>query len=343
MIPSKAGNIGWATDALIARKELLDSGADSISISHEIETYLTLTGVRTSFSQIEVTVGGAYLIGAQGYDNIIPEADAGYSLRLINAYFTDGIVSIRRDSDNFVKKFTEPELLDGTLDGWMGGANGYVSQLMNQYEVDVNQIYQQKAYQFQVALQPLIYDSVTGLQKVNGEPAIIFSGSQVLRIDNYYPETQLSGYFVTAVDNVDPPSDGYIWDNLTSDGKALINDNVFSGRITFVNDSPLGVQRVRADTVDTNLHLYSIFYKASVAGIDGELRIYKNGDLEESQQSTAIGDSTKDFTMYIGASSDTGTTGAFSGAISEFIFYNKYDLENRLEITTNIETHYGLL
>jgi hypothetical protein len=53
MIPSKTGNIGWA---LIVNGAVTADGGTNNAVSHEIKTYATLGGLRSSFSQSKTGV-----------------------------------------------------------------------------------------------------------------------------------------------------------------------------------------------------------------------------------------------------------------------------------------------
>jgi hypothetical protein len=53
MIPSKTGNIGWA---LIVNGAVTADGGTNNATNHEIQTYATLGGLRSSFSQSKTGV-----------------------------------------------------------------------------------------------------------------------------------------------------------------------------------------------------------------------------------------------------------------------------------------------
>lgn len=53
MIPSKTGNLGWA---LIVNGDVTADGGTNNAFNHEIITYATLGGLRSSFSQSKTGV-----------------------------------------------------------------------------------------------------------------------------------------------------------------------------------------------------------------------------------------------------------------------------------------------
>lgn len=108
-------------------------------------------------------------------------AAAAYSLRTLSSDTTN-VVRVRRDSDNAEQDFNATEVIDGTLETFVGVGNGYVTTWYDQSGNGND------ATQAIAASQPMIVDAGV-LVEENGKPAVSFDG-----VDDFmYSLSSISG------------------------------------------------------------------------------------------------------------------------------------------------------
>jgi len=98
---------------------------------------------------------------ATGRDGPIIEAAAAYSLRNLSDSYTGDVVEVRRTSDDAEDSFTAAEVADGTMVAWVGAGNdGFVSQWYDQ-STTAGTPNANHAVQTDAASQPKIVDGGT--------------------------------------------------------------------------------------------------------------------------------------------------------------------------------------
>lgn len=130
---------------------------------------VSIPGVWTSREQ-EVAVRDARWSGVLLLDIYIG-ATAAYSLRNLRlAASNSPVVEVRRSSDNSVQDFTAAQVADGTLTGFCGAGNGFVSKWYDQSLAGNNLV------QSTAASQPRIVNGGV-LETDGGKPAIVFGAA----------------------------------------------------------------------------------------------------------------------------------------------------------------------
>lgn len=267
--------------------------------------------------------------------NLHPNASVAYSLReLSNSFINKPVVKVRRSSNNDRRDFNATEVVDGTLESWVGGfSNGFVERLYDQ-SGNLND-----AVQLNPQYQPAIV-SLGLLVKVNNKPSMYF-------VDSYFTvENDITGedfgvYSVFRPDAVDPFEDGWIIDNFTSFGRGLVHDDYLTGRMTLITDTTTTTPiRVRSN-ITTDLTLVTgIIDNNSPLG--GTVEIFRNGTSEDLFEGN-VPYQENTFPQYIGAGTSTASE-AFRGSISEIIIYTSSNLviPDRPSIEANINSNYNI-
>ena len=153
--------------------------------------------------------------------NLFKDATLAFSLRDLGLG-ADYAVRVRRDSDNAEQDFTANEITDGTLEGFVGSGNGYVS-------IWYNQIGGNDAIQNTATQQPMIVNGSGNLITKLGKPAIYMTEGLYLFVDNpsiVTVENGIESYVVFSVDGSPSKNKGIFgkWGG-TKDEYALLNDS----------------------------------------------------------------------------------------------------------------------
>jgi len=264
-----------------------------------------------------------------------PNASVAYSLReLSTAFVGQPVVRVRRSSNNDKRDFNATEVIDGTLESWVGGfSNGFVERLYDQ-SGNLND-----AVQLDPNYQPAIV-SLGLLVKVNNKPSISFVDSY-FRVENDITGEDFGVYSVFKPDSVDPFEDGWIIDNFTSFGRGLVHDDYLTGRVTLITDTTTTTPiRVRSN-ITTDLTLITgIIDNNSPLG--GTVEIFRNGTSEDLFEGD-VPYQENTFPQYIGAGTGTASE-SFRGNISEIIIYTSTNLVrlDRPKIDNNIIDYYNI-
>ncbi len=280
----------------------------------------------------------------------VEEPAFGFSLRDLKGD-NPICVRVRRTSDNNQQDFRPSEITDGSLYTWVGGDyDGFVTRWYNQF--DETQYYEQTT----TSVQPQIAreagggasaDAVTSDGQPGSLPSIDFGGfgfvtNGYLTGGDYAPHQDLLIIAVVAPQAVDPSVDGYIFDNFTSSGRGLLQDNFGSGTYTFINDTTSTTpDRLRVDVPDTNLVTITARIKSDLVTIaNNEFEIYLNGVLGNSDNGRLLSYQARTGDTVIGAGTSAGGE-AYKGLISEILIYRGNNLDYSQKIVEkNILSYY---
>ena len=163
-----------------------------------------------------------------------PGALASFSLRNLR-YPVQKVVRIRRDSDNAESNFKSREVIDGTLESFVGAGNGYVAKWFDQSGNG------RDAVQSTASKQPILVSSGTLLRE-GGRPIIKpYDGNSELLISGLAGQSSFWGFFVLREDSVASPAslllNGDAWNDYVVN--SLNGDTVY---VTYSNaGSPIYV------------------------------------------------------------------------------------------------------
>lgn len=278
---------------------------------------------------------------------VTEQPEYAFSLRDITGG-DENCVRVRRTSDNATEDFTPVEILRGDLVSWVGDGNeGFVERWYDQ--INVGNYYEQT----NTGSQPQIVYNIGGtatLVRSYGDsgnlPSIDFGGlgyvaNGFLEGAHFTPERDLLFIVVLKPAHNDPADDGYIFDNFTSSGRALLQDNFGDGTYTFINDtSSTTPDRLRADVPNDNLTLITARIKADTVTVENnQFEIYLNRELAASDNGVLLPYQPRTGDTIIGAGSGTGGEG-FLGTISEILIYQNNNLDTTQEEVENNVLYY---
>lgn len=105
-----------------------------------------------------------------------PGAAAAYSLRKLRGSYSGSAIRVRRASDNTEQDigFVGEDLDTAALTTFCTGTDGFVATWYDQSGNGINRL------QITAASQPKIYDSITGVLLINGNPYISFANGNIL-------------------------------------------------------------------------------------------------------------------------------------------------------------------
>ncbi len=280
----------------------------------------------------------------------VEEPAFGFSLRDLRG--DDPIcVRVRRTSDNNQQDFRPSEIADRSLYSFVGGDyDGFVTRWYNQF--DETQYYEQTttSVQPQIAIEAgggVYADAVTSDGQPDSLPSIDFGGfgyvtNGYLTGGDYAPSQDLLIITVVAPVAVDPSNDGYIFDNFTSSGRGLLQDDFSSGKYTFINDTTSTTpDRLRVDVPSTNLTTITARIKSDAVTLaNNQFEIYLNGVLSNSDNGKLLSYQARSGSTVIGAGTSTGSY-AYKGKISEILIYrgNNLDFTQKI-VEKNIFSYY---
>ena len=221
---------------------------------------------------------------------------------------------MRRDSDNATANigFVGGELNTTYLNEFCNGANGFVTAWFDQSGNGNN------ATQTTAANQPKIYDSISGIIKVNSKPSIYFDGTGDSFVSsNLAGQARLDTYFVAKPNN----DDFYIYPFGSNSHGYIINNGSTITDLTNNYGTP-------------SLYANSQLFTGTTSG---QLHTFLNDTkLVVHQNAATVGWSTYTFGNYVSFFYN------FDGYFSEFIAYDNDQSSNRTGIETNINNFYSI-
>lgn len=259
-------------------------------------------------------------------------------------------VRVRRTSDNDERDFSPLDITNGELLSYVGDGNeGFVARWVNQFNQD--EYYEQT----DTSKQPQIVYNVGGtatLVTTNGAagelPSIDFGGfgfvtNGFLEGGDYEPSQDLLIIAVIRPQAIDPSGDGYIFDNFTSSGRGLLQDDFSSGTYTFINDtSSTTPDRLRANVPSTDLTILTARIKSDAVNVaNNQYEMYFNGVLAASDNGKLLSYQARSGSTNIGAGTGTGSN-PFLGRISEILIYRGNNLDYTQKIVEkNVISYYA--
>ena len=250
-------------------------------------------------------------------------AAAAYSLRLLDSTYTGSAIRVRRSSDNTEQDIgfnVFGELSTVELAAFCGSSDGFVKTWYSQVGTGVD------ATQTTAANQPKIYDSVTGVNTLNGKPAVEFDGSDDNFTSTISNITQSFDVYTVHNFNTTPTTTQRLYDSdnggrITRGSNGTSNNFAFAG--TVLSWSPQQTGQVQETTVYNGA--------SSLVRVNGT--------------QTASGDAGTNSTgtdLVIGADK-TASTQFIDGQIQEFIIFDdSKNATDRTGIETNINTFYNI-
>ena len=252
-----------------------------------------------------------------------PSASAAYSVRLLKSDYADGLVEIRRSSDNDVKTFypdasnelslTSEDGAGTTLTSWIGSDDGFVRTWYDQ-SGNAKDMTQTSA-----SIQPQVVAS--GVVITQGAKAsVIFTNDYFNAITGLEGLANLTSFLVQrSADML------YIW---------LANNDGGGSKFGYINQA------------SSSTAVYSNY---------GTPTIYKNGILEAPANRSAVNTLFSTDTLLLRTELDGNTsnwatfdmfnyfsTVRYTGYASEMIFYAADKSADRAGIETNINDHYTI-
>lgn len=208
-------------------------------------------------------------------DEYLP--NEAWGLSLLNKNYTGDIILVRRDSDNAERGFKSNEIIDGTLESWIGAGSGYVKTLYNQ-------ITDNHLTQLTEGDQPFIVFSGV-LQKMPGTDApALYCGSSGRRGFSVTfsggPYTQPSTKFVLA--HSESSGSNSVFSSSPTDSSAHVVVHLISngGEINInsgVGFTPSSVTNL----VNSNCLIYALFNgTSSELGVNGNVASVGNAGTE---------------------------------------------------------------
>lgn len=255
---------------------------------------------------------------------LYPGATAAYSVRRLNPTYSGAALQIRRSSDNLTANigFDGLNLNENDINSFCSGTNGFVTTWYDQSGNGNN------ATQVSAGAQPQIYNSVTGIIKVNSRPALYSNNNAVLA--NF--SISLTGnYFISLVSKIDTLDDtnmylgnsgrnGYLW--------AFPSLNLFNIR----HDGETGGANF------TGIVTLSQNYNQTVQRVGTTMYYSQNGTLyTASERATqgAVFTINNLFDSYNGGYKIIGT-------MQEVVIYASNQSSNRTGIESNINSYYNI-
>ena len=273
----------------------------------------------------------------------------GFSLRDLTGNNVK-CVQVRSTDLNKTADFTPRQIANGELLTFVGnGFEGFVKRWYNQF--DTTQYYEQ----ITTTVQPqIVYDiggtaTLVTTNGVAGElPSIDFGGfgyvtNGYLTSGDYAPNQDLLIIAVVRPQAVDPSSDGYIFDNFTSSGRGLLQDDFGSGTYTFINDTTSTTpDRLRVNVPSTDLITITARIKSDAVTIaNNQFEMYFNGVLSASDNGRLLSYQARTGDTVIGAGTVVGGE-PYKGKISEILIYrgNNLDFTQKI-VEKNVISYYS--
>jgi hypothetical protein len=358
------------TTAELIIAELLESSvnaqADTTTANSLVSKLLesTVSGLATPTNTLTVadvltaSVTGAATVTSATLDvvaplllDLYPNAAAAYSLRKLRTAYTGNAIRVRRSSDNTEQNigFTALNVLDeAALTTFCGSGNGFVTIWYDQSGNAKN------AEQSTASNQPQIVSSGSVI-KVNNTTSIEFPGTHKLIISNststfnFLHNGTESTVILLAKRNNDNDLKWFLGNTAGSElniGTTIVSrsNNRFQN---FVNNGNLGqypILNITSNNVvnTSNTYIYfNHFDSDNVTAVNrSEIYINNGSAIKNNTYTLSVSSSNASFNMNIGGNNNL--IECINGSIKEIIFYDNNKLNDRTNIITNINTHYGI-
>lgn len=282
--------------------------------------------------------------------DLIPGANASYSLRKQRESYSGNVVRVRRSSDNAELDipFAGNEIDLSVLNAFCAGSNGFVTVFYGQ-DLTLN-----NARQTTLLFQPKIYDAVSGVITRNSKPAILFDGvDDRLVVDNPVVLASHSIFDVASVSSVTSSTPAMLKYSGSPYGtffsEMLYGYGSISGTLTneteFFTSLRAGqIYGYGSTTTPLNgQYIGAVAYKSSLFVAQITFTYRRNGALIALNNATTGGfdfDKEPDDFRYIGSRND-GTL-PFNGYIQEVTVYNSDQTSNLSIGTNNINNYYNV-
>lgn len=272
---------------------------------------------------------GEAVAAATGLLDTYPGALGAWSLRNLSSSTTD-VVRVRRSSDNAEADFTADDVVDGTLEAWVGAGNqGLVANLFDQSGNEYH------AVQAAAGSQPRIVNS-GALETINGKPTIRYILSQPTRLElpaaiYSFANTPNKTMFTVAryLGGSRCVYFGANWKNRVA--LRMNDEGLVQSALSGTSDGGTPVEYT--ETLG-NLDLYYGY------DLSGSQAAYFNGGFKGSNE---LGQGWNDVDRaYIGGYVDSNLNDWFDGQISEVILYPSDVTANETAIQQDIATYHGV-
>jgi len=260
------------------------------------------------------------------------QATAAYSLRRLQVATTSA-VRVRRSSDNVEENFSPEEILDGTLETWVGsGNNGFVTIWYNQGSTVGRDLTQTTA-----ASQPQIVENGSVIFS-GGKPFIRFDGTNqffnsTAIVSAYINNNLFTNFNVLRVNNITTNNnDSWLNNALWSDvnGYVGIHFRNTPNRILAYNFDTTD-DRVLTD-INLNQNYFSFFQHKN-----NEISLIINDGAEAKTASNNTGLLTG--AIQVGRSSNGSL---FNGLVTEMVWTKTDEISNLDVIRNNINKYYDI-
>lgn len=274
-----------------------------------------------------------------------PSAAAAYSIRLLRgSRYDNALLRVRRSSDNaevdvFVDSNYQLSLNSNitsrtsgtTLSTWIGSNNGFVVTWYDQSGSGRN------AAQSTPVNQPQIVSSGSILT-LNSKPSILFDGSNdsLVNISNLINTTNpvISTFIVINKTAVGSFSSPFMIGNVAGNFYFPHRSNSTTNEIQFRANG------AASSTINSGVNYTSSQELISTTDSGSNINIFKNTN-NIVNGTSSIGVFSENAGFNIGAVNGSAS-GLWTGNIQELIVYTSNQSTNRLNIQTNINSHYGI-
>ena len=261
------------------------------------------------------------VIGVPFLLNKFTGAAAAYSLRALSSTTTD-VVRVRRSSDNAEQDFNPDEIIDGTLETWVGATDsGFVTTWYDQSGNGND------ATQTTAANQPKIVDAGV-LVEENGKPAVDFDGvDDTLSLVGYSIVTTLNevASFVVFKQNSTGQTSAVLNLGASSDDTRFYLPRLITQiRLGYGNSQSL----IASGIDDTNQHLLSVYTDSTNVNFTVDDVFTGASPI----QNVTITNLTNQNIGLLNNSLD--------GKVQELIIYSSDQSANRTAIEASINNHY---
>ena len=269
---------------------------------------------------------GAYQVEDAPLLDAYGGAHAAYSLRKLNSDYTGAAIRVRRQSDNTEQDIgfdSNGKLDEASIAAFGGSAYTFIKTWYDQSGNGND------TTQSTLASQPLIYYN-NAVIKVEGEPAVQFSGDDAFPFDNTGLDIgNLSSFAVGKFSNTTGTQYLLAVSGNTGGNARWQMPVLYNGDFNYAYGG--NVSGVSTDA-NTNNNLHSMIAGATQT----DMEAFLNGTSLGTLSLTTGIDST---TTGIGA---LGTGGYMNGFIQEIVVYSSDQSERREGIERNISNHYDL-
>lgn len=254
--------------------------------------------------------------------DLYPNASVAYSLRYLSSNYTGDVILVRRSSDDAEQGFIPEEILDGTLETWVGAGNGFIKTWYDQSGNGRN-----------------VTQTTNSLQ-----PAIILSGTLITAND-------LPGIWFTGTTYLTGPASTLIKTNASSVFSVLQPNFLGVDRYVFSQNDDVILQSISVTAQyngSYNLDISGTLYGTGVASdIPSSLQVL-SGNHNGSTLATYV-NSLKRGERSLGLVTVPNSTFTIShnlygytGTLNEFVIYDSNKITTRALIERNMKEHYSI-